>query len=177
MTKFGCPAGGVEALLQFWSAPPSSPGIRVLSIGFLISVSGLPCSTCRSVVAAAFAFGTWRPALGSGGYICACSIQFCQTTNGYCVSFTGQVAATHNCHAVCAMFALIAVGAAQGLSTLASPVPAFATEIPIESCCPSGILAVTSVAIATSDAITTAARRVMGFLPSGENQTEESDAP
>ena len=29
-------------------------------------------------------FGTPRPLAGSGGYICACSIQFSQTTNGYC---------------------------------------------------------------------------------------------
>src|SRR5664279_4117038 len=131
-----------------------------------MSVSGLPCSTCLSVVAAAFAFGTSRPKDGSGGYSCACSIQFCQTTNGYCAPFTGQVAATHNCHAVCEISALTPAGGAQGLSTLASPVPAFAAEIPSDARCPTGPDAVKkSMATATSDATATPARRFMDFPP------------
>ncbi|VTZ49542.1 hypothetical protein MPC4_170073 [Methylocella tundrae] len=129
MTRLGCPGGGVLALLQLWSAPPSSPGTSLMLLGFFNVASGLPCNRCVAFGPAAFAFGTSRPAAGFAGYICACSIQSSQTTKGYWRVLTGQVAATQSCHAVsAASVGLIAFGAAQGLSC--GTIWAFALETP-----------------------------------------------
>src|SRR5215471_8063463 len=112
MIRFGWLAGGVCALLQLMSGAPSNPGTFTLEFGLIARASGLSCSIRPPVVAPAF--GTFSPWDGLGGYNCDCSIQFSQTTNGYWLLLTGQVAATQICHAVSSMDPLVSFGAAHG---------------------------------------------------------------
>src|SRR5262245_59485400 len=129
MIRFGWLDGGVCALLQLTSGAPSLPGTFTLEFGLIARASGLSCSIRPPVVAPAF--GTFSPWDGLGGYNCDCSIQFSQTTNGYWLLLTGQVAATQISHAVSSIEPLISFGAAHGFGCVLAEAPdSPATAVP-----------------------------------------------